>query len=124
MRQLARLYRAAMRIPSFDPMQLQGLCQRLYQKRPEELSMLEVSAMIGTFNAVARGTVDVKHVLAESAFAMNGHAGTAPGLARLAISAARASVTGPRRSGVVFWVLISRDQSLFLAIGVPPRRLH
>jgi hypothetical protein len=39
------------------------------------MSMLEVSAMIGTFNAVARGTVDVKHVLAESAFAMNGHAG-------------------------------------------------
>ena len=75
LRQLARLYRAAMRIASFDPTQLQVLCQRLYQKRPEELSILEVRAMIGTFNAVARGTIDVKHVFADSAFAINGHAG-------------------------------------------------
>ena len=72
--QLARLYRAATKVARFDLAKLQDLCHRAYGKPLEELSMLEVGGMIGTLNAVVRGTIDVKHVVRESPPA-NGQAG-------------------------------------------------
>ncbi len=65
LRQLARLYRVATRIMSFDLRQLQSLSARLYQKPLEELSMIEVSGVIGTLNAILKGMVDLNQVFAQ-----------------------------------------------------------
>ena len=73
--QFARMYREATRVNFFDLEQLQGLAHRLYQKPLDEPSMLEVGGMISTLRAAAKGTVNLKRILAEPTFARNGHAG-------------------------------------------------
>lgn len=70
--QLARLYRAATRIMSFDLPQLQRLSDRLYKKPLEELSMIEVGGMIGTLNSIVNGTVDLHQVCDVATQPMNG----------------------------------------------------
>ncbi|MGH7485729.1 MAG: hypothetical protein ACREMY_09035 [bacterium] len=71
--QLARLYRAADRLPAFELPHLQHLSRRLYQKPVEKLSMLEMASMTSTLNAVMRGMVDLKEVLKTPTSTANGH---------------------------------------------------
>lgn len=60
LRQWARLFRAASRVPGLDVPQLRTLAQRLYQKPLEALSMLEAADLIGTLKAVESGLLDLK----------------------------------------------------------------
>jgi hypothetical protein len=77
LRQLVRLYRAAARAVSFDLPQLQRLSDRLYQKQLENLSTLEVSGLISTLNASAKGTLDLEQILAPTILTTDGRVGQA-----------------------------------------------
>ena len=70
--QLARLYRTAAKVASFNLAQLEGLSQRLYRKPVAGLSAIEVGGLTGTLKAVVKGMVDVRHVRSETAPASNG----------------------------------------------------
>ena len=63
LKQWARLYRAACRVPGMDLPRLQRLARRLYQKPLAELSLLETADLIGALKAAARGVIDVQLVL-------------------------------------------------------------
>ena len=60
LRQWARLFRAASRVPDLDMPRLRTLAQRLYQKPLEALSMLEAADLIGALKAVESGLLDLK----------------------------------------------------------------
>ena len=66
LRQWARLFRAASRVPDLDMPRLRTLAQRLFQKPLEALSMLEAASLIGTLKAAESGLLDAKLVVAQS----------------------------------------------------------
>ena len=66
LRQWARLFRAASRVPDLDMPRLRTLAQRLYQTPLEALSMLEAADLIGTLKAIESGLLDLKLAAVES----------------------------------------------------------
>jgi hypothetical protein len=60
LKQLARLYRIAARIPDLDPAGLQRVTDRLYEKPLAELSKLELAGLIGTLKAHLKGLIDLE----------------------------------------------------------------
>jgi hypothetical protein len=63
LKQWARLYRAASRVPGMDLPRLQRLSQRLYQKPLGELSPLEAADLSGALKAAERGVINVQRLL-------------------------------------------------------------
>jgi len=62
LKQLARLYRIAARIPGLDLAGLQRIADRLYEKPLAELTRLELANLIGTTKAIRKGLIDVNVV--------------------------------------------------------------
>jgi len=62
LKQLARLYRIAARIPGLDLAGLQCIADRLYEKPLAELTRLELANLIGTTKAIRKGLIDVNVV--------------------------------------------------------------
>jgi len=62
LKQLARLYRSAARIPGLDLAGLQRIADRLYEKPLAELTRLELANLIGTTKAIRKGLIDVNVV--------------------------------------------------------------
>jgi hypothetical protein len=60
LKQLARLYRIAARIPGLDLAGLQGVTDRLYEKPLAELSRLELANVIGTLKAIRKGLLSLE----------------------------------------------------------------
>ena len=59
LKQLARLYRIAARIPGLDLAGLQRIADRLYEKPLAELTRLEFANLIGTLKAIRRGLINL-----------------------------------------------------------------
>ena len=59
LKQLARLYRIAARIPGLDLAGLKCLTVRLYEKPVAELSRLELAGLIGTLKASLKGLINL-----------------------------------------------------------------
>ena len=63
LKQLARFYRVAAKIPGLDLVGLQRIIDRMYQKPLADLSQLERSGLIGTLKASRRGVISLEAVL-------------------------------------------------------------
>jgi hypothetical protein len=59
LKQLARLYRIAARIPGLDVAGLQRIADRLYEKPLAELTRLELANLVGTLKAIRRGLINM-----------------------------------------------------------------
>jgi len=62
LKQLARLYRIAIRIPGLDLAGLQNITDRMYEKPLAQLSKLELAGLIGTLKAILKGLIDLEVV--------------------------------------------------------------
>jgi hypothetical protein len=62
LKQLARLYRLAAKMPGLDLVRLQRIADRLHRKPLDQLTRLELANLIGTLKAVRRGMISLEVV--------------------------------------------------------------